>query len=193
MPVASRPTRCGDPRPIRRGRATIRRSTSRSWSRLAPASGCTAATAPRATCRGAEAGVPQQFLENFTLGSNTNFQDAYTAAGGKNGTFNFPPDGTHSWPYWGTGRDQRHDALVDLHRVRDVRKGTDRRGVRRPRSRACSVRPPGRRVCGEPECAQSAVHPPPRVEAVPPATPRRARLRPGLDLLRRAPATQLDQ
>lgn len=50
---------------------------------------------------GAVAGVPQQFLESFTLGSNTDFQNAYIAAGGTNGTFNFPPDGTHSWPYWG--------------------------------------------------------------------------------------------
>jgi diacylglycerol O-acyltransferase/trehalose O-mycolyltransferase len=49
---------------------------------------------------GAEAGVPQQFLESFTLGSNTDFQNAYVAAGGTNGTFDFPPDGTHSWPYW---------------------------------------------------------------------------------------------
>ena len=50
---------------------------------------------------GAVAGIPQQFLENFTLGSNTNFQNAYVAAGGTNATFDFPPDGTHSWPYWG--------------------------------------------------------------------------------------------
>lgn len=50
---------------------------------------------------GAVAGVPQQFLENFTLGSNKDYQNAYIAAGGNNATFNFPPDGTHSWPYWG--------------------------------------------------------------------------------------------
>ena len=50
---------------------------------------------------GAEAGIPQQFLESFTLGSNTNYQNAYVAAGGTNATFDFPPDGTHSWPYWG--------------------------------------------------------------------------------------------
>ncbi|WP_276018564.1 alpha/beta hydrolase [Mycolicibacterium sediminis] len=50
---------------------------------------------------GAEAGIPQQFLESFTRGSNVDFQNAYVAAGGTNGTFNFPPDGTHSWPYWG--------------------------------------------------------------------------------------------
>lgn len=50
---------------------------------------------------GAVAGLPQQFLESFTLGSNRDYQNAYVAAGGSNGTFNFPPDGTHSWPYWG--------------------------------------------------------------------------------------------
>jgi diacylglycerol O-acyltransferase/trehalose O-mycolyltransferase len=50
---------------------------------------------------GATSGVPQQFLENFTLTSNVNFQSAYLAAGGTNGTFNFPPTGTHSWGYWG--------------------------------------------------------------------------------------------
>ena len=50
---------------------------------------------------GAEPGIPQQFLENFTLKSNQNFQNAYVAAGGKNATFNFPPTGTHTWAYWG--------------------------------------------------------------------------------------------
>jgi diacylglycerol O-acyltransferase / trehalose O-mycolyltransferase len=28
------------------------------------------------------------------------FQKAYTGAGGSNATFNFPPNGTHSWGYW---------------------------------------------------------------------------------------------
>lgn len=50
---------------------------------------------------GAASGAPQQFLENFTLKSNTNFRDAYVAAGGKNATFVFPPTGTHTWAYWG--------------------------------------------------------------------------------------------
>jgi diacylglycerol O-acyltransferase / trehalose O-mycolyltransferase / mycolyltransferase Ag85 len=50
---------------------------------------------------GATSGIPQQFLENFTLTSNHNFQNAYLAAGGHNATFNFPPTGTHSWGYWG--------------------------------------------------------------------------------------------
>jgi Putative esterase len=63
---------------------------------------------------GAEAGIPQQFLESFTLKSNTNFQDAYTAAGGKNATFNFPPDGTHSWPYWGQ---QLQQMIPDIQRT----------------------------------------------------------------------------
>lgn len=49
---------------------------------------------------GAQAGIPQQFLENFTKGSNTDYQNAYVAAGGTNATFDFPADGTHSWPYW---------------------------------------------------------------------------------------------
>jgi S-formylglutathione hydrolase FrmB len=50
---------------------------------------------------GAASGIPQQFLENFTLKSNQNFQNAYVAAGGRNATFNFPPTGTHTWAYWG--------------------------------------------------------------------------------------------
>lgn len=50
---------------------------------------------------GATSGVPQQFLESFTLASNTKFQGAYQAAGGHNATFNFPPTGTHTWAYWG--------------------------------------------------------------------------------------------
>jgi diacylglycerol O-acyltransferase/trehalose O-mycolyltransferase len=50
---------------------------------------------------GAASGIPQQFLENFTLTSNQNFQNAYVAAGGRNATFNFPPTGTHTWAYWG--------------------------------------------------------------------------------------------
>jgi diacylglycerol O-acyltransferase/trehalose O-mycolyltransferase len=50
---------------------------------------------------GATSGVPQQFLESFTLKSNTNFQSAYTGAGGHNANFVFPPTGTHTWAYWG--------------------------------------------------------------------------------------------
>jgi diacylglycerol O-acyltransferase/trehalose O-mycolyltransferase len=42
-----------------------------------------------------------QLLETVPLASNTTFQDSYVAAGGKNGVFNFPENGTHSWAYWG--------------------------------------------------------------------------------------------
>ncbi|WP_396898880.1 esterase family protein [Mycolicibacterium sp.] len=40
------------------------------------------------------------FLEGFAIDSNHAFTDAYIAAGGQNGVFNFP-DGIHSWGYWG--------------------------------------------------------------------------------------------
>lgn len=40
------------------------------------------------------------FLEGFAIESNRAFADAYVAAGGNNGVFNFP-DGIHSWGYWG--------------------------------------------------------------------------------------------
>ncbi|MGE0216878.1 alpha/beta hydrolase [Mycolicibacterium sp.] len=46
--------------------------------------------------------VPGQVLEAITLDSNKNFQRQYQAAGGRNGTFNFPPNGTHGWGYWGS-------------------------------------------------------------------------------------------
>ncbi len=42
-----------------------------------------------------------QFLEGFTLRTNITFRDNYVAAGGTNGVFNFPAQGTHSWGYWG--------------------------------------------------------------------------------------------
>jgi len=45
--------------------------------------------------------IPAQLLEGMTLSSNTNFQAAYTRAGGSNAVFNFPANGTHSWGYWG--------------------------------------------------------------------------------------------
>jgi diacylglycerol O-acyltransferase / trehalose O-mycolyltransferase len=45
--------------------------------------------------------LPATFLEGLTKDSNVAFQNAYTAAGGHNATFNFPPNGTHSWGYWG--------------------------------------------------------------------------------------------
>jgi diacylglycerol O-acyltransferase/trehalose O-mycolyltransferase len=55
-----------------------------------------------------------EFLENITLGANKNFQQKYLAAGGRNGVFNFPPDGTHSWGYWGS---QLQAMKPDLQRV----------------------------------------------------------------------------
>lgn len=44
--------------------------------------------------------MPAKFLESFTLRTNESFRDNYIAAGGHNGVFNFPVNGTHSWPYW---------------------------------------------------------------------------------------------
>ncbi len=41
------------------------------------------------------------YLENITLSTNKQFQQRYVAAGGRNAVFNFPPNGTHSWGYWG--------------------------------------------------------------------------------------------
>lgn len=45
--------------------------------------------------------IPGQLLENITQDSNKAFQRAYLADGGSNGTFIFPPTGTHGWGYWG--------------------------------------------------------------------------------------------
>jgi diacylglycerol O-acyltransferase / trehalose O-mycolyltransferase len=55
-----------------------------------------------------------QFLEGFTLRTNVTFRDNYVAAGGQNGVFNFPPNGTHSWGYWGQ---QLEQMKPDLQRV----------------------------------------------------------------------------
>jgi diacylglycerol O-acyltransferase / trehalose O-mycolyltransferase len=44
--------------------------------------------------------MPAKFLEGLTLRTNEQFQNTYVAAGGRNGVFNFPANGTHSWPYW---------------------------------------------------------------------------------------------
>jgi diacylglycerol O-acyltransferase/trehalose O-mycolyltransferase len=41
------------------------------------------------------------YLENITVDTNKQFQQKYQAAGGHNAVFNFPPNGTHSWGYWG--------------------------------------------------------------------------------------------
>jgi len=55
-----------------------------------------------------------KFLEGFTLRTNKTFQETYIAAGGKNGVFNFPQNGTHSWGYWGT---QLQQMKPDIQRV----------------------------------------------------------------------------
>jgi diacylglycerol O-acyltransferase/trehalose O-mycolyltransferase len=55
-----------------------------------------------------------QFLEGFTLRTNISFRDKYIAAGGRNGVFNFPTNGTHSWNYWGQ---QLQQMVPDLQRV----------------------------------------------------------------------------
>src|SRR5664279_5241545 len=55
-----------------------------------------------------------KFLEGFTLRTNKTFQENYIAAGGKNGVFNFPESGTHSWGYWGS---QLQAMKPDIQRV----------------------------------------------------------------------------
>ena len=55
-----------------------------------------------------------QFLENITINTNKDFQKQYLALGGRNAVFNFPPDGTHSWGYWGA---QLQAMKPDLIRV----------------------------------------------------------------------------
>src|ERR1700712_2873724 len=58
--------------------------------------------------------LPAKFLEGLTIRTNRTFQDNYIAAGGKNGVFNFPDNGTHDWPYWGA---QLQQMKPDLQRV----------------------------------------------------------------------------
>jgi diacylglycerol O-acyltransferase/trehalose O-mycolyltransferase len=58
--------------------------------------------------------IPAQFLEGLTLRTNRAFERNYLAAGGRNGVFNFPPNGTHSWGYWGG---QLQAMKPDLQRV----------------------------------------------------------------------------
>jgi diacylglycerol O-acyltransferase/trehalose O-mycolyltransferase len=55
-----------------------------------------------------------KFLEGFTLRTNKTFKDNYIAAGGANGVFNFPANGTHSWGYWGS---QLQQMKPDIQRV----------------------------------------------------------------------------
>jgi diacylglycerol O-acyltransferase / trehalose O-mycolyltransferase len=45
--------------------------------------------------------LPATFLEGLTIRTNRTFKDNYIAAGGNNGVFNFPDNGTHNWAYWG--------------------------------------------------------------------------------------------
>jgi diacylglycerol O-acyltransferase/trehalose O-mycolyltransferase len=45
--------------------------------------------------------LPATFLEGLTIRTNITFRDNYIAAGGNNGVFNFPENGTHNWAYWG--------------------------------------------------------------------------------------------
>ncbi|MCT7662029.1 esterase family protein [Mycobacterium deserti] len=53
------------------------------------------------------------FLEGFAVDSNRSFVDAYIAAGGNNGVFNFP-GGIHSWGYAGQ---QLQQMKPDIQRV----------------------------------------------------------------------------
>jgi diacylglycerol O-acyltransferase/trehalose O-mycolyltransferase len=53
-------------------------------------------------------------LEDATRISNKAFQKKYLAAGGSNGVFNFPANGTHTWSYWGA---QLQAMKPDLQRV----------------------------------------------------------------------------
>ncbi|WP_036476331.1 alpha/beta hydrolase family protein [Mycobacterium sp. URHD0025] len=55
-----------------------------------------------------------QFLENITIASNKEFQQKYVAAGGRNARFEFPPNGTHNWNYWGS---QLQQMKPDMLRV----------------------------------------------------------------------------
>src|SRR5689334_17179980 len=58
------------------------------------------------------ADLPATTLEGLTRGSNQAFQDAYTAAGGRNATFNFPPNGSHAWPYWSQQLDMMKPDII---------------------------------------------------------------------------------
>ncbi|MCV7015500.1 esterase family protein [Mycolicibacterium madagascariense] len=55
-----------------------------------------------------------QFLENITINTNKEFQKQYLALGGRNAVFNFPPDGTHSWGYWGAQLQAMKPDLIRL-------------------------------------------------------------------------------
>ena len=55
-----------------------------------------------------------EFIEKFLARTSRTLQEKYIAAGGRNGVFNFPADGTHSWNYWGQ---QLQMMKPDLQRV----------------------------------------------------------------------------
>lgn len=57
---------------------------------------------------------PAKFLEGLTRRTNATFRDNYLAAGGKNGVFNLPDTGTHTWSYW---FQQLQEMKPDLQRV----------------------------------------------------------------------------
>jgi diacylglycerol O-acyltransferase/trehalose O-mycolyltransferase len=56
--------------------------------------------------------LPATFLEGLTIRTNQTFQDNYIAAGGHNAVFNFPPNGTHNWAYWGQQLQQMKPDLI---------------------------------------------------------------------------------
>ena len=58
--------------------------------------------------------LPAKFLEGLTIRTNRTFQDNYIAAGGQNGVFDFPDNGTHAWAYWGS---ELQKMKPDLQRV----------------------------------------------------------------------------
>jgi diacylglycerol O-acyltransferase/trehalose O-mycolyltransferase len=56
--------------------------------------------------------LPATFLEGLTIRTNLTFRDNYIAAGGTNGVFNFPDNGTHNWAYWGQQLQQMKPDLI---------------------------------------------------------------------------------
>jgi diacylglycerol O-acyltransferase/trehalose O-mycolyltransferase len=56
--------------------------------------------------------LPATFLEGLTIRTNITFRDNYLAAGGTNGVFNFPDNGTHNWAYWGAQLQQMKPDLI---------------------------------------------------------------------------------
>jgi diacylglycerol O-acyltransferase/trehalose O-mycolyltransferase len=56
--------------------------------------------------------LPATFLEGLTIRTNITFRDNYLAAGGTNGVFNFPDNGTHNWAYWGAQLQQMKPDLT---------------------------------------------------------------------------------